>query len=106
MGFSKIYFRYLFLRLLVPFSVCLFACTVIWVMADLYGNIDDFIVHKINFRLIAYFYLLQIPGMLVQVLPAALLFSTLWTLISLNRRSELVAFQSGGISPFVLFSPF
>ena len=44
----KIYFRYLFLRLFVPFAVCLCACTLIWIMADLYGNIDDFLEHKIN----------------------------------------------------------
>jgi lipopolysaccharide export system permease protein len=52
------------------------------------------------------FYSLQVPNMLVQVLPAALLFSTLWTLLSLNRRCELVAFQSGGMAPIWLFSPF
>lgn len=102
----KIYFYYLFLRILIPFSLGLFACTLLWIMVDLYGNIDDFLVHKINFRLILYFYSLQIPNMLVQVLPAALLFSTLWTLMSLNRRCELVAFQAGGMAPIWLFSPF
>ena len=44
--------------------------------------------------------------MLVQVLPAAMLFSALWTLLGLNRRSELVAFQCGGMAPIWLFSPF
>jgi len=102
----RIFFRYLFIRLLVPFTVCLFGCTVIWIMVDLYGNIDDFLEHKINLLLILHFYFLQIPNMLVQVLPAALLFSTLWTLLSLNRRCELVAFQSGGMAPIWLFSPF
>jgi lipopolysaccharide export system permease protein len=102
----KIFFRYLFVRLFVPFAICLGACTLIWVMADLYGNIDDFLGHNVNVFKILYFYALQIPNMLVQVLPAALLFSTLWTLISLNRRCELVAFQSGGMAPIWLFSPF
>lgn len=106
----KIYFRYLFLRLCVPFVVCLCACTMIWIMADLYGNIDDFLENKISaiplLITILRFYSAQIPSMLVQVLPAALLFSTLWTLLSLNRRSELVAFQSGGMAPIWLFSPF
>lgn len=102
----KIFFRYLFARLFVPFAVCLSACTLIWVMADLYGNLDDFLEHKINIMLILRFYSLQIPIMLVQVLPAALLISTLWTLLSLNRRCELVAFQSGGMAPLWLFSPF
>jgi lipopolysaccharide export system permease protein len=75
-------------------------------MADLYGNIDDFLEHKINILVILRFYSLQIPNMLVQVLPAALLFSTLWTLLSLNRRCELVAFQAGGMAPIWLFTPF
>ena len=106
----KIYFRYLFGRLFVPFAICLCACTLIWIMADLYGNIDDFLEHKISVGpllvTIVRFYTLQIPNMLVQVLPAALLFSTLWTLLNLNRRCELVAFQSGGMAPIWLFSPF
>jgi lipopolysaccharide export system permease protein len=102
----KIFFRYLFLRLFVPFAICLCACTLIWIMADLYGNIDDFLEHKVNILVILRFYSLQIPSMLVQVLPAALLFSALWTLLSLNRRCELVAFQSGGMAPIWLFSPF
>src|SRR5271154_826667 len=104
--FLKIFFRYLFMRLFVPFAVCLCGCTLIWIMADLYGNIDDFLEHKINLLAILRFYSLQIPNMLVQVLPAALLFSTLWTLLALNRRCELVAFQSGGMAPIWLFTPF
>ena len=102
----KIYFRYLFVRLLIPFTVCLLAGTMIWVMADLYGNINNFLEGKAGWRLVLWFYTLQIPIMLVQVLPAVMLFSALWTLLGLNRRSELVAFQSGGMSPLWLFSPF
>ena len=102
----KIYFRYLFFRLLVPFVVCLFAGVVIWIMVDLYGNIYDFIDHKAPFSLVIWYYLLAIPSMLVQVLPATILVASLWTLLSLNRRSELVAFQSGGMSPIWLFIPF
>lgn len=102
----KIFFRYLFARLFVPFAICMCACALIWVMVDLYGNLDDFLEHKNSVGTILRFYSLQLPSMLVQVLPASLLFSTLWTLISLNRRSELVAFQSGGMAPIWLFSPF
>ena len=104
--FIKIFFRYLFLRLFVPFLVCLCACTLIWIMVNLYGNIDDFLEHKTGLATVLRFYSLLIPDMLVQVLPAAILFSTLWTLLALNRRSELVAFQSGGMAPIWLFSPF
>lgn len=94
------------MRLLQPFLICLAACAIIWIMADLYGNIDEFLEHKINFALIARFYMYNIPKMLVVVLPAVILFSTLFTLLSLNRRSELIAFQSGGMAPVWMFSPF
>lgn len=104
--YIKIYFRYLFLRLFVPFAICLAGCTLIWIMVQLYSNIDDFLGHKVGLMKILYFYSLQIPTMLVQVLPAALLFSTLWTLLALNRRCELVAFQSGGMAPLWLYAPF
>jgi lipopolysaccharide export system permease protein len=79
-------------------------------MVNIYGNLEDFLENKGSFGttlwIIIRFYSLQIPSMLVQVLPASILFSTLWTLLALNRRSELVAFQAGGMAPFWLFSPF
>jgi lipopolysaccharide export system permease protein len=102
----RIFFRYLFMRLLVPFTICVCGCAVIWIMVDMYGHLDDFLENKASLRIILYYYSLQIPNMLVMVLPAAMLFSTLWTLINLNRRCELVAFQSGGMAPVWLFTPF
>ncbi len=102
----RIYFRYLFGRLFVPFAVCLCGCTLLWVMADFLSNVEDFLEHKVNVLVLLRFYALQIPNMLILVLPSALLVSTLWTLLSLNRRSELVAFQSGGLAPIWLFTPF
>ena len=106
----KIYFRYLFFRLFAPFAICLAACTLLWVMVDIYGNLEDFLEHKGGFGTalwaILRFYSLQFPSMLVVVLPSALLISTMSTLLALNRRSELVAFQAGGMAPVWLFSPF
>jgi lipopolysaccharide export system permease protein len=102
----KIFFRYLFLRLLQPFLYTLATFTLLWVMADLYSTMEDFLDHKIKILLVLRFYALQIPSMLVRVMPASILFSTLFTLLSLNRRSELVALQSGGMAPLWMFSPF
>lgn len=102
----KIFFRYLFLRILQVFFICLAACTILWVMADLYGNMEDFLDHKATLGLVLRFYSLQIPKMLVQVLPAAILISALITLLNLNRRSELVSLQAGGMAPLLIFSPF
>jgi lipopolysaccharide export system permease protein len=94
------------MRLLQVFTLVLVAMALIWIMVDLYGNIDDFLEHKVNLGKIAEFYFWNIPRMLVLVLPAAVLFSMLFTLMGLNRRSELVALQSGGMAPLVMFAPF
>ena len=102
----KIFFRYLFMRLLLPFCYCLAALTVVWIVVDVYGTMEDFIEHKVRFIIFLKFYALQFPRMLVQVLPAAVLFSTLFTLLSLKRRSELVALQAGGLAPMWLLAPF
>jgi LPS export ABC transporter permease LptG len=102
----KIFFRYLFVRILQVFLITLACCTLLWVMVDLYGNMEEFLNHKVNLLLILRFYALQIPRMLVQALPAAVLISALFTLLSLNRRSELVALQAGGMAPLLMFSPF
>jgi lipopolysaccharide export system permease protein len=108
--YIKIYFRYLFLRLFAPFAICLAACTMLWIMVDIYGNLEDFLEHKGGFGTVLWailrYYCLLVPDMLVLVLPSAILISTMWTLLALNRRSELVAFQAGGMAPFWLFSPF
>jgi lipopolysaccharide export system permease protein len=102
----KIFFRYLFLRLLLPFCYCVAGLSILWVVADVYGTMEDFIEHKVKLVLFLKFYALQFPRMLVQVLPAAVLFSTLFTLLSLKRRSELVALQAGGLAPLALLAPF
>ena len=94
------------MRLLVPFCYCFSAFTLLWVMADLYGTMEQFIDHHVAFSRILIFYALQIPNMMIQVLPAAVLFSTLFTLLSLNRRSELVALLSGGLAPMWMLAPF
>ena len=106
----KIYFRYLFARVFVPFAVCLAAFTLIRIMIDVYGHLDDFLEHKGSFGatlwIIIRYYSLLVPSMLTMVLPSAALISMMWTLLALNRRSELVAFQAGGMAPVWLFSPF
>ncbi len=102
----KIFFRYLFLRLLLPFCYTMAAMSILWIVADIYGTMEDFIEHKVKFVLFLRFYALQFPRMLVQVLPPAVLFSTLFTLLSLKRRSELVALQAGGLAPLLLLAPF
>ena len=101
-----LYFRYLLARLVQPFFIVLAALSVIWVMVDLYGNLDTFLEKKASIALVLKFYALEIPDMLPVTMPATMLFASLFTLLNLNRRSEFVALESGGISPGKLYLPF
>lgn len=102
----KIFFRYLILELLQPFFFCVIACSTLWVVADLFGSLDDFYENKAPWGLILSYYGAQFPRLMVDVLPVAMLFASLYTLLNLTRRNELTALQAGGMSSLQLFAPF
>src|ERR1043165_205505 len=102
----KIFFRYILLELIQPFVFILIACIALWVVADLFGTLDDFLEEGAAWTMVLQFYMAQFPSIMVTMLPVALLFATLYTLLRLNSRSEIIAFMAGGISPFGLFTPF
>ncbi|PTX97587.1 hypothetical protein DB346_21605 [Verrucomicrobia bacterium LW23] len=102
----KIFFRYILLELIQPFVFILIACIALWVVADLFGTLDDFLEKGASWTIVLQFYLAQFPSIMVTMLPVALLFATLYTLLRLNSKSEFIAFMAGGISPLGLFTPF
>ncbi|HSI86060.1 MAG: LptF/LptG family permease [Candidatus Methylacidiphilales bacterium] len=102
----KIFFRYILLELIQPFFFILIACVALWVVADLFGTLDDFLENKAAWTVVLQYYLAQFPSIMVTMLPVALLFASLYTLLRLNSHSEFIAFMAGGISPFKLFTPF
>jgi lipopolysaccharide export system permease protein len=102
----KIFFRYLLSELLKPFLFCLVACSALWIVADLFGSLNEFFEKNASWGLVFQFYIAQVPKMLVLVLPVTMLFASLYTLLNLNRHNELTALQNGGVSPTVIFLPF
>lgn len=102
----KIFFRYLILELLQPFLFCILACSTLWIVVDLFGSLDDFYEFRAPWGLIVSYYAAQFPRLMVDVLPVAMLFASLYTLLTLTRRNELTALQAGGLSSLQLFSPF
>ncbi|SDU26322.1 lipopolysaccharide export system permease protein [Verrucomicrobium sp. GAS474] len=102
----KILLRHLFVSLLSSFLFCLGACLLLLIVQDLFNSIDEFTQNRDRASLIFSYYGALIPGALLMVLPPALLFSTLYTLLTLNRTSQLVAMQACGVSPGAIFLPF
>ncbi len=102
----KILVRYLFVSLLKAFAFCLVACLLLPFIFDLFGSLNEFLQNRSQFPLVASYYAAFVPNMLPMVMPPALLFATLYTLLDLNRTSQLVAMQACGVSIGTIFVPF
>ena len=102
----KILLRYLYISLLKAFVFCLFACLLLLFIADLFSSLDEFIQNRDRFSLVVAYYEALLPGMVLMILPTAFLFATLYTLLDLNRTSQLVAMQACGVHIGTIFIPF
>lgn len=92
--------RYIFNSVVSIFSGCLFVFTFLYVIIDLFANLDMILKHKIGFGILNQYYLANLPLIFVQVVPIACLLSTLYTFAKLNRNNEIIALRACGLSIF------
>ncbi len=95
----KLLFRYIFIQSLLYVFIALAIASGIYVLADLFDRIDNFISSDIGIPYILWYYLMKIPMIAAQVMPSCFLLATLAQLCIMARSRELVALQAGGI-PF------
>lgn len=98
--------RYLFRELLVPLGYCLCGFLMLSIFSDLFASLNDFQSKKMVFHDIVAYYLVATPGLLVVVLPVALLLALLYTLTNLARHHEITAIRAAGISLWRLCVPY
>ena len=82
----------------------------IWLMLALLFLAVDFSTRYwdlgMGFRKVIHLYLLQVPGVLQQFLPVAILMTTLLILSLMNKQNEIVTLYLGGVSLWRLTSSF
>jgi lipopolysaccharide export system permease protein len=91
-----------FLKILVTTAL---GFPLLLVVIDLTDNIDKFLARNLPRKDIALSYLYWIPESMFMVLPAAVLFATVFTIGALTRHSEVAAAKASGISFFRLCLP-
>ncbi len=101
----KLVDRYLIRTFLGPFLYCLAGFLMIFVIADLFDNLSDFLEARTPVRLIGFYYLVLIPSQLAQITPVSLLLGVLYSLSTLTKNNELTAFRASGISILRLMTP-
>ncbi len=102
----KIIDRYLISHFLVPFCYSLLAFLILYVTHDLSINLDDFLKNKVAFSTLARYYFLNIPLIIVNSTPIAILLSLLYSLGNMNRHHEIVAMRASGIHIDRVLLPF
>lgn len=102
----KIIDRYLLRTFLVPFFYCLTAFMMIYVIFDLFENLNDFVEGKTPLMLVVKYYLILFPSVMIRIVPISLLLAVLYSLSSLTKNNELTAMRASGISIIRLMVPF
>ena len=102
----KIINRYILKELLIPFSYCFFSFVIIFILGDLFENLDNFISKEVSPMLIGKYYLFLIPNVFILTTPLAILLSILYQLGYMSRHNELIALKASGVSFWRIMSPF
>ena len=102
----KILDRYLSSGFLQGLAYCLAIFFLLFIVIDVFNNLDDFLRQEVPVRIVGSYYLYMLPTIFIQVAPIATLVSILYTLGNLNRRNEIMAIKASGVSAFHILSPY
>ncbi|MEX2581282.1 MAG: LptF/LptG family permease [Verrucomicrobiales bacterium] len=95
--------RYVIHSFLSPFSFCLFSFIAIWLIADFTDNGDSFAGLPLG-RLLN-FYVVQVPFVILFVMPIVVLLSGLFALGNMSKSNELISMIGTGRSVFRILLP-
>ncbi len=101
----RIITRYLIHEFIKIFFMTLSGFVGIFLVVDFFEKIDNFMEAGVGSHMIAEYYLLQVPIVTQQILPAAILLSTIITLSLMAMHRELIVLGNCGISLFRLTLP-
>jgi len=97
--------RYVFMEFWTIFVPTALGMPILVNVIDLTDNLDKYLGQKLTAGRIALSYLYWLPDSMFMVLPAAVLFATVFAIGSLTRHSEITAAKASGISFYRLIAP-
>ncbi len=97
--------RYVLRLWLKIFVVTTFGFPLVVILIDLTDQLGDYLQRDLKPADIALAYVFGVPETVFMVLPAAVLFATVFSIGSLNRHSELIAAKASGISFYRVLIP-
>lgn len=101
----KILDKHLIKELLPAFLYCLGLFICLYIVIDLFANLEDIIRQNVKIITLGRYYSAFLPIILTQITPIALLLSVLYSVGTLNRHNEIVAIKASGISIWRIIMP-
>lgn len=96
--------RYVLRNFFEPFFLSFFGFLAIWFIFDLSDNGADFL-NASSPKVIAQFYLTQLPAIVMIVLPVGLLLALLFSLSKMSRSNEIISMLTAGCSVMRIIFP-
>ncbi|MFL5566946.1 MAG: LptF/LptG family permease [Gemmatimonadaceae bacterium] len=97
--------RYVFVEFWKIFVTTAFGFPILVNIIDLTDNLDKYLAQRLTAGRIALSYLYWLPDSMFMVLPAAVLFATVFAIGALTRHSEITAAKASGISFYRFIAP-
>ena len=97
--------RYVFLEFWKIFVVTALGFPVITIVIDLTDNLDSYLARELTPQAIAMSYVYWIPQSMFMVLPAAVLFATVFSVSGFTRHAEITAAKASGMSFYRFIVP-
>src|SRR6185295_3059445 len=97
--------RYVFIEFWKIFVTTALGFPILLIIIDLTDNLDKYLTQRLGPGRIALSYLYWLPDSMFMVLPAAVLFATVFSIGALTRHSEITAAKASGISFYRLITP-
>lgn len=90
--------RYLIRQNLYLMAICLAVGTCIYLLSDIFDRLDDFIRAGLGAETILFYFIVKIPLIVSQLMPAIFLLAMVIQLGVLSRSREMLALRAGGVS--------
>lgn len=97
--------RYVFGEFWKIFIITALGFPILLIVIDLTDHVDQYLNRKIPVQDIALSYVFWIPDSMFMVLPAAVLFATVFSIGALSRNAEITAAKASGVSFYRLIMP-
>jgi lipopolysaccharide export system permease protein len=101
----KILDRYVIRQFILTVLFSLLAFTLLFVIVDLFENLDDFIDKGVKLGIVFQYYIYFTPEIIKLMIPVAMLLSSLFTTGRMSNQNETTAIKSSGISLYRFLAP-